>query len=59
MNVIRLEHEMSTFTNGETCGIRYLVYRWQRTVDALGVTLKYVGVGYFLKLFVRVVISDK
>ena len=36
MDVTRLEHDMSKFTQGEAGGIRRFSYRWQRTVNALG-----------------------
>jgi hypothetical protein len=35
MDVTGLKHEMSKFTHGEAGGIRHLLHRWQRTVDAL------------------------
>ena len=31
---------MTNFSHGEADGIRRLPYRWQRTIDSLGVTLK-------------------
>ena len=40
MDMTRLEDEMSKFTHGEAGSIRRLPHRWQRTVEALGITLK-------------------